>query len=43
MYNKYICKMYKLNNDVQLKFVEYQKLYKNKDDFRFVFQINIVI
>ena len=30
--------MYKLNNDLQLKIVEDQDLYRNKDDFRFFFQ-----
>ena len=28
-------KMYKLYNDLQLKIVENQDLYRNKDDFRF--------
>ena len=27
--------MYKLNNDLHLKIVESQELYRNKDDFRF--------
>ena len=27
--------MYKLNNDLQLRIVEDQDLYRNKDDFRF--------
>ena len=27
--------MYKLNNDLHLKIVEDQDLYRNKDDFRF--------
>ena len=35
MFNKYICKMYKLYNDLQLKIVENQDLYRNKDDLRF--------
>ena len=29
--------MYKLYNDLQLKFLENQDLYRNKDDFRFCF------
>ena len=31
--------MYKLNNDLQLKTVENQDLYRNKDEFRFFLQI----
>ena len=30
--------MYKLNNDLQLKIVKYEDLYRNKDDFRFFFK-----
>ena len=30
--------MFKLNNDLQLKIVEDQDLYRNKDDFRFFFK-----
>ena len=37
IFNKYICKMYKLNNDLQLKIEENKDLYRNKDDFRFFF------
>ena len=37
MSNKYICKMYKLNFDLQLKIVDDQDLYRNKDDFRYFF------
>ena len=32
---KYICKMYKLCDDLQLKFVEKQDLYGNNDEFQF--------
>ena len=35
IFNKYTCKMYKLNNDLQLNIVEDQDLYRNKDDFQF--------
>ena len=38
----YIYKMYKLYNDLNLKFVDHQDLYTNKDDFRF-FQNNNVL
>ena len=37
IFNKYICKMYKLYNDLQLKIVEKQDLYRKKDDIRFFF------
>ena len=33
--------MYKLNNDLQLKTVENQDLYRNKDDFRFFFKLKV--
>ena len=32
---KFICKMYKFNNDLQLKIVVNQDLYRNKEEFRF--------
>ena len=34
--------MYKLYNDLNLKFVEHQDLYRNKDDFRFFKNKNIL-
>ena len=34
---KYICKMYKLCDDLQLKFIEKQDLYGNNDEFQFFF------
>ena len=35
--------MYKLNNELQLKIVENQDLYRNKDVFRFFFQKKVLI
>ena len=35
--------MYKLNNDLQLKIVENQDLYRNTDDFRFFFLQKVLI
>ena len=43
IFDKYICKMYKLYNDLQLKIVENQDLYRNKDDFRFFFKQKVLI
>ena len=37
IFYKYICKMYKFYNDLQLKIVENQDLYRNKDDVRLFF------
>ena len=42
IFNNYICKMYKLYNDLQLKIVENQDLYRNKDDFRFFFKHKVL-
>ena len=35
--------MYKLYNDLQLKIVANQDLYRNKDDFRFYFNQQVLI
>ena len=35
--------MYKLNNGLQLKIVEVEDLYRNKDDFRFLFKQKVLI
>ena len=35
--------MYKLNNDLQLKLVEDEDLYRNKDDFRFLLKQKVLI
>ena len=35
--------MYKLYNDLQLKIVENQDLYRNKDDFRLLFKQKVLI
>ena len=35
IFYKDVCKMYKLNNDLQLKIVEHQDLYRKKDGFDF--------
>ena len=43
IFKKYICKMYKLYNDLQLKFLENQDFYRNKDDFRFFFNQKALI
>ena len=35
--------MYRLNNDLQLKIVEDHDLYRNRDDFRFIFKQKVLI
>ena len=43
IFDKYICKMYKLNNDLQLKIVEDQDSFRNKDDFPIFFKQKVLI
>ena len=43
IFYKYICKMYKLYNNLQLKIVENQDLYRNKDDFRKLLKQKVLI
>ena len=35
--------MYKLYNDLQLKILENQDLFRNKDDFRYFFKQKVLI
>ena len=43
IFHKYIDKMYKLYNNIQIKIVENQDLYRNKDDFRFFYKHKVLI